>query len=275
MQSLEQTKKDTSFNASFHFAHNTLSVLMALRNDTSKILTDLWIRRSEDAVEHLYDVGRRQQVSKTDLMLCDNTTAMVNLHKAQILYNQGFKKKAEQAYQAFMKSDYAKSPGGIVGQYNYMRAAQRWEEAIALIPAVEAVKSRMDRVLNLDYLKDLQTMYQLYENTNQPHKAMEVAHRMMEKLDTVVRNQQLSTAAEMATVFEIQQKERMISEQQNEIAHQRVLAIGVSLLLIVIFFGFFTIHRQRAETKLKRKDATVPATMSLPRAVSVRPISFK
>ena len=253
MQSLEQIKKDTSFNASFHFAHNTLSVLMALRNDTSKILTDLWIRRSEDAVDHLYDVGRRQQVSKTDLMLCDNTTAMVNLHKAQILYNQGFKKKAEQAYQAFMKSDYAKSPGGIVGQYNYMRAAQRWEEAIALIPAVEAVKSRMDRVLNLDYLKDLQTMYQLYENTNQPHKAMEVAHRMMEKLDTVVRNQQLSTAAELATVFEIQQKERMISEQQNEIAHQRVLAIGVSLLLIVIFFGFFTIHRQRAETKLKKE----------------------
>ena len=30
-----------------------------------------------------------------------------------------------------------------------------------------------------------------------------------------------------------------------------------------------------AETKLKRKDATVPATMSLPRAVSVRPISLR
>lgn len=253
MQSLEQIKRDTSFNASFHFAHNTLSVLMALKNDTSKILTDLWIRRSDDAVDHLYDVGRRQNVDKTDQRLCENTKAMVNLYKAQILYNQGFKEKAEQAYHEFMKSHYAKSPGGIVGQYNYMRAAKRRTEAIALIPEVEAVRTKRGKVLNLDYLKDMHTMFQLYEETSQPHKAMEVARRMMADLDTVVRNQQLSTAAELAIVFETQQKERKISEQQNEIAHQRILAVGTSLLLIVIFFGFFTIHRQREETKQKKE----------------------
>ena len=51
-------------------------------------------------------------------------------------------------------------------------------------------------------------------------------------------------------VYDTEGKERQLVEKEAELSHQRLLAVGVITILVVIFFYFYAITRSKAYKKL-------------------------
>jgi signal transduction histidine kinase len=249
--SFEQTKIDTSFNAHYHFALNTLSVLTSMGTNMSKEQAHHWIGRAEGAVELLQDISQRSDVKEFDKELAHTITAIFCNNKSIILANLGEMEAAEQAYKEFLQCSYSTKPNGFIARYNYLRAAKRWDEAIEIIPTVDSIKASRGHVLTFENLKAQHVKYDIYQHAGQREKAIETAVNLIESIDSVVKAQQKSEAAELAVVFETRQQERKIAEQQTVISRQRMLAAGIATLFSVAFLVFFLLHNRKATRKMQ------------------------
>ena len=58
---------------------------------------------------------------------------------------------------------------------------------------------------------------------------------------------------ELAVIFETQQKEQKIIEQESEISHQRTALIVVTLALVILFFIIFILHKQKETRKMEEE----------------------
>ena len=244
------TENDTSLNTHYHKAQNTLAVLMRMKDREHSELVDLWVRRADNSVRELTDIVRQHIVSDYDKKAAENTVAQLNGTKAQVLAIQGHQKEAEQTYQEFLKTNYAQnSEGGRIIQYNYMRYSGRWKEAAAMIPELDTIKK--NELMTMETLLNLRDHYETYQKADMPQLAQQRVNRMLEILDSVIYNQQRSSANELAIIYETAKNERTIAEQQAKIANQWVYTVLLCLVLTVLFFIFFLYHRQK---EIKRKN---------------------
>ena len=76
--------------------------------------------------------------------------------------------------------------------------------------------------------------------------AIAVGMKIVECFDSALSSQKQNAAAELATVYDTQGKERQIAEQQIRLSRARVLALVVSIITLTVFFVIFTIIRHRA-----------------------------
>ena len=253
-QSLEYTQVDTSFNAYYHFVVNTLSVLTTMGSNYTAEQAQRWISRAEEAAAMLERVADREEVSQMDRELTHTTAAIISYSKARVLAQIGRQQQADEAFRDFMATSHAQTPNGIVSQYNYYYAAEKWPEAMALMPQVDSIKARRGHLLTLENLKTLHSQYTIYQKAGRHDKAVETARYLIENIDTVVRRQHQSVADELAVIFETRQQDRKIAEQQLVISHQRMLAFAIVMLLCVLFFVLFTLHNRKAAKKALREN---------------------
>lgn len=243
-------KNDTSFNTHYYFFQNTLAVISRMDSLTSRDVAELWIQRSEDAAAQLFESGRLHPLGLLDQNLMKTAQAQLYISKARIQIQMGLTKEADKNYQEFLNTDYAKGLGGIIGQYNYMVMAKQWDRAAALIPLVDSVRAIRGDYYSMDYLLRLNQQRLTLERAGLHQQAQQKAELLMNRLDTVVKVQQRSVAQELAVVFETAQKERKIAEQETKIERQWSFVVGVPLVIAIIFFVFYTMHRQKEIKKM-------------------------
>lgn len=251
-QSRELAMEDTTFNTHYYYAQNTLAVMTRMDANTPEEQAMLWIQRTEDAIAKLNKVSQMHPLGDVDKSLLETTTAQADVSKARVLMLLKQTKEADKAYEKFMKSRYSRSIGGIFSQYNYMRAAKRWDKAAALIPLVDSARVLRGEYYSLDFLHYINLQRQTLENAGMHQQAQEKANFLMESIDSVISVQQKSTANELAVIFETAQKERTIAEQDTKIARLWILMVITILLIVVIFFIFFTLHRQKNIKKMEK-----------------------
>jgi serine phosphatase RsbU (regulator of sigma subunit) len=80
--------------------------------------------------------------------------------------------------------------------------------------------------------------------------ALAVAAYVFEHLDSAIAKQNNSDAAELATVYETQQKDAEIAQQQISLSRQRWIGTLVALVLLTTFFIIYTLYRRRAQKRL-------------------------
>ena len=80
--------------------------------------------------------------------------------------------------------------------------------------------------------------------------ALAVASLIVENLDSAIMKQKESDAAEMATVYQTQQKDAEIAQQQIKLSRQRLIGTLVALVLLTTFFMIYTWYRRRAANRL-------------------------
>lgn len=237
--SLEQTRTDTSFNAHNHFAHNTLGILQAQdeSNDTAQVRR--WIRRTEGAVASL------RPTNEVERKMARQTQATLDIHKALMLQAVGQQKEADRTYAHFLTTDYARTAGGLIYQYRYLQRSRQWSRAAALIPAIDSIRGGRLAKLTLQTLKNLHDDYLVYQNAHLYIEAGQKSDSLMRSIEPVIKNQQKSAADELAVIFETQQKEAKIAEQQKVITRQQIIGTGISLLLVIVFLALLALQRQR------------------------------
>ena len=80
--------------------------------------------------------------------------------------------------------------------------------------------------------------------------ALAVAAYIVENLDSAIAQEKNSAAAELATVYQTQQKDAEIAQQQIELSRQRLWGAVIGFGLITLFFIIYTLHRRRAAKRL-------------------------
>lgn len=112
------------------------------------------------------------------------------------------------------QTDYAKTDEGKLEAATYLKEADRWSEAADAAVCMEQVFAKRGNDITLDYLSRLGEKYIINYKAGRIDSAMKVANFIFENLDSTIIKQKRSSAAEMATVYETQQKDAEIATKQ-------------------------------------------------------------
>ena len=156
--------------------------------------------------------------------------ASIDISRAMILEVHGKKAEAYKNYQDFLTTDFSKTKEGLMIGCDYLILSQRYAEG-----------------------KD---------------SALRVAMQIAELYDTALVKQKRDATAEMATVYDVEGKERMIAEREAKISQQRFIVVTILLVALTIFFVIFTWVRYRIG-KMKAKQDRIDSELSIAREIQM------
>jgi len=167
---------------------------------------------------------------------------------------QGLNKQAEavKAYSAFQQTDYSKTSPGRVYANNYLMAAGRYTEAADNYRYLDQMIHDWGWEMNLDNIQ-LYLLPRLRANAEALRKDSVMAMSLMlcDALDSAIVKRKNDDTAELAIIYETQQKEAQIAIQQADMARQRLYGTLIALALVVIFFSIIIFFRHLSAKRLK------------------------
>ena len=92
--------------------------------------------------------------------------------------------------------------------------------------------------------------------------------QIAELYDTALVKQKRDATAEMATVYDVEGKERMIAEREAKISQQRFIVVTILLVALTIFFVIFTWVRYRIG-KMKAKQDRIDSELRIAREIQM------
>lgn len=208
-----------------------------------------WVVAAEEAINAL--------VQSPD---CSKRTAeeylgSLNTHKAIVLIKTGHREEADKIYQEFLKSDYAKTSIGLVDNSEYLEMAERWNDLANLIPKLDSLAKSWAMPKSMYYLKTyLIPFFKAYQKSGRYDQALLAGQRIAESIDSVEEYERKHNAAELAIIYETREKEAKIAEQATILTQQRIMAVTIAMLLIIIFLIILTYHRYRNSRQLAEKN---------------------
>ena len=190
--------------------------------------------------------------------------AYVDMSHAMIAEVSGKKDEAQQYYNDFQATDYSKSDEGRLIGCNYLMLSQRYAEAADNFTLTDKLLHAYDYEPNLQVIGNV-LIPKLRANY---YSALCVAMQIAEQYDTALARQRRDATAEMATIYDVEGKERMIAEREAEISHQRLIGVTILLVGLVIFFVIFTWVRNRM-AKMKAKQERIEGELGVARNIQM------
>lgn len=182
--------------------------------------------------------------------------ARLNIYHAYVLEELGRSEEAAEAYRAYTASDYAQTDDGRSDACEYLIVAHRYDEAADNLKELDCMMDEWGYKLTLDNIQSyLLPKYRANAGAGRRDSAMVMATRICEALDSALAWQKNSDAAELATIYDTQQKEMKIAQQQADLSQQRMIAALIALGLIIVFFIFYALYRRKTTKRLAEKNA--------------------
>lgn len=180
--------------------------------------------------------------------------ALVLLHRAQVCQMQGKEAEAARYYEQYKSTDYGSSLEGRINGCDYLVEAHRYAEAADNY-------SQLDRFIKeWGYEYDLETignnlLPKLRSNyhAGRQDSALHVAMQIAEVYDSALVQQKQRDAAEMATIYDVQGKERQIVEQRAGKRLFTAISIAAAILALLILAFAVYVFRQWRATKEKNR----------------------
>jgi serine phosphatase RsbU (regulator of sigma subunit) len=186
----------------------------------------------------------------------DTYRGALALIRARAALGQGRQELAERAFADYNRTDCSKTIGGRICATNYLMEAHRYAEAADCYAETDQFMATYYSDVTLEHIQETY-MPKLRANLYAGRKdsALYVARQITEFYDSALTRYKRSEAAELATVYDTQGKERKIVEQQADLLRQRLWGIAGALVLIVFFFLAYDLHRRRARRRLAAAHA--------------------
>ena len=186
----------------------------------------------------------------------DNKEGQIALKRAEIYIKQGRIAGAVKAYDQFLKTDYSKTDDARLNSIDYLYCAGRYTEAADILQDFDRMAAEWNFELNLEVIKDfLFPKFNINYLAGRKDSALAIAVQIASLIDSAVVAQKNDAAAELATIYETQEKDRQISEQQMRLSRTRVIALIAAIIALTVFFVIFHIIRQRAARRLAKVNA--------------------
>ena len=189
-----------------------------------------------------------------DTEFCDHYRARILLFNALTSYAEGHHTAAAEAFDGFLKTDYAQTEQGQLDANDYLMMAHRYEEASKNFRMLDHWIAFRGFKMTLDNIA-LYLVPKYRANYGAGHKdsALYVANQICNAYDSALVWSKRDDTAEMATIYETNKKEEELVRSQweierrgHEIFRQRLISLGVGILLLVGFFGFYVVHNRKA-----------------------------
>ena len=183
----------------------------------------------------------------------DKQWARLCLYRASALEGLGKKKEAAQSYKAALQTQYAKTGDGKVEASNYLMAAQRWDEAADNLQVMAEQLATYDFKMSQETIHTyLLPKYLANVKAHRLDSAIAVGTWICQALDSAIIWQKQDDAAELATIYETQQKENELMEQRSNLSDQRLLTVYITLVLVILGFGLFIFFHHRSAMRLEK-----------------------
>ena len=183
----------------------------------------------------------------------DKQWARICLYRASALEGLGKKAEAAKAYNLALQTQYAKTGDGKVEASNYLMAAHRWNEAADNLQVLAAQLGTYDFRMTQETIHTyLLPKYFANVKANRLDSAIAVGTWICQALDSAIVWQKHDDAAELATIYETQQKENELMEQRSSLSDLRLLTVYITLVLVILVFGLFIFFRHRAAVRLEK-----------------------
>ena len=189
-----------------------------------------------------------------DSEFCDHYRARIQLFNAITYYAAGNRALADESFASFQKTDYAQTEQGQLDANDYLMIAHRYEEASKNFRmldhwiAFRGFKRSLDNIA-LYLVPKFRANY----GAGRKDSALYVANQICNAYDSALVWSKRDDTAEMATIYETNKKEEELVRSQwevekrgHEIFRQRLISLGVGILLLVGFFGFYVVHNRKA-----------------------------
>ena len=186
-----------------------------------------------------------------DSSFVDRQDGRIGLIQAEFLLNQGQKAEAAKVYEQVLKTIYSKTDEGRTNMCDYLYHAGRYAEAADIYQDFDRIAAEKDLKPNLDVIKDF--LFQKFTCNylaGRKDSALATAVYISQVIDSAVTAQKNDAAAELATIYETQEKEAQIARQQAELSQQRVVGLVIAIILLTLFFIIYTLVRRRAAKRL-------------------------
>ena len=127
---------------------------------------------------------------------------------------------------------------------------KRYAEAADAYKAFDDYIAEYNIELSMDNLTTYGNKFEANYKAGRRDSALTVAAYVFEHIDSVINKQKRNDVAELATIYETQQKDAEIAQQQLTLSHQRWIATLVALVLITAFFIVYTLYRHRVARRI-------------------------
>ena len=193
-----------------------------------------------------------------DLEYVDVVKGSVYLYRAVLLQHANNPSEAAKAYSDCLGTKFGKSLDGLFDATDYLMPAHRYKEAADNFKLLDNMLSEWGIVLSLDNIQQyLFPKYRANVEAGRKDSAIAVGMKILTALDTAIVAQKRSDAAELATIYDTQQKETEIARQQAQIAskdyelsRQRNIGLLIAMVLLTAFFVFYILYRRKAARRL-------------------------
>lgn len=240
---------DPTFDNLYTWSRITYNIIDAYTSTEQFKEAEQWIPQAEEAISLM------SASPDCPAATAEEYTAGLNTHKALVYVKTGRSKDAHQAYQRFIGTNYSKTSAGLIEHSEYLELAEQWEELAKLTPKVDSVVQSWEIPLSLYYLKSYLSPYlKAYIKFGRKEQALEMAERIVNSVDSIYTYERQHNAAELAIMYETQEKEKQIAEQQTMLKSQRSLAVFIGILLALISFIIITLLRLRNAKQLAEKN---------------------
>ena len=182
----------------------------------------------------------------------DEYQGRIDVMRAIALQGLGKSAEAAKSYQQFLLTDFSKTSLAQIYSNDYLLAAGRYKEAADNYRYLDQMLGEHGMKKTLDNIQlFLLPKFRANVWAMRRDSAMAVGMNLCEALDSAIIKNKTNDAAELATIYETQQKEAQIALQQAKMARQRMFSTMIALALVIIFFLIFIYFRQRAAQRLK------------------------
>ena len=205
-----------------------------------------WIDRTET----LLNQYRQNPNARVDYF--DEYQGRIEIMRAVAMQGQNKTEEAEQSYQNFLQTAYSKTGPGRINANDYLVAAHRLRAAANNYRSLDKTLKDWGMELSLDNIQlYMLPKYKSNKEAGRRDSARVMGTRILSLLDSAITGQKKSSMAELATIYDTNEKEAEITRQRTEMTRLQFISMLVALSLIVIFLSVYTWNKRRASRRLE------------------------
>lgn len=180
----------------------------------------------------------------------------IQLDQAAMCQLLGRTEEAAQHYNEHLKTVFSQRNVALINATDYLMMAGRYAEAADNYTRLDQVFLKRDLDISLENIGTY-LLPKMRANILAGRKDSAIAVGMMiyECYDSALIRQKRDATAELATVYETQEKERKIAEQQIRLSRGRTSGLVVVIIALVVFFTIMDIYRHKSAKRLAKVNA--------------------
>lgn len=218
----------------------------------------MWVDRM-DSLLAVYEVQPKAEPKEVKTF-----HALVYLHRAQVCQMRGQVAEAARYYTQYTATDYGQGIEGRIYVCDYLVNAHRYAEAADNYELLDQFVKEWGYEYDLETIgKNLLPKLRANYYAGRKDSALRVALQISELYDSALVQQKNSDAAELATIYDTQGKERQIAEQRAGKRLFTAISIASSILALLILAFSIYVFRQWRATKEKNRILAQQITEAL------------